>query len=49
MANAFNNSGITIGCWNLNGLNEEKCNDKVLLDFIDKHDCTIIVESWLNV
>jgi hypothetical protein len=39
---------VKIACWNIQGLNELKCNDTIIHDFINKHDCTIFIETWLN-
>jgi hypothetical protein len=40
--------GIKIGCWNIQGLNEDKRSDKAVLDFINNNDCAIFVETWVN-
>jgi exonuclease III len=44
----FNISHINIGCWNVQGMAEYKMHDNTVLNYIDRHDLAIFVESWLN-
>ena len=44
----LNNSYINIGRWNIQGMKEYKLHDKTITDYIEKHDCGICIESWLN-
>ena len=48
MSNTNNNYGLKIASWNIEGLNEDKCKEKYIIDYIDKNDCTIFLETWLN-
>lgn len=48
MTNIFYKNRIKIGCWNIQGIRDEKLSDKVLVDFINDNDCVILIESWLN-
>lgn len=37
---------IKIGCWNIQGLNEDKRNDTVVKNYIKECDCAVFVETW---
>lgn len=42
------NDYLKIACWNIQGVTQEKLQDKSVIDFIKKYDCVILIETWLN-
>jgi exonuclease III len=39
---------LKIGCWNIQGLSEDKCQDTTVVEYIKKYDCAILIETWQN-
>lgn len=48
LSHMVNINTLKLGCWNVQGLANDKCHDKCLVNFINSHDCTVLLETWLN-
>jgi exonuclease III len=41
-------SSLKIACWNVQGLLQDKHQEEDIVEFVERFDCTILIESWLN-
>ena len=46
--NVYRNVDVKIACWNIQGLSDDKCKEKCIVDYIANNDCSIFLETWLN-
>ena len=48
MSNCGHTFSLKIACWNIQGLVQDKHKEQDLVDYVNKFDCTILLETWLN-
>ena len=46
MHNKYYIHGVKLGCWNIQGVQDYKYDDKIFLDFINQNDVSFFVETW---
>jgi hypothetical protein len=39
---------LTLGCWNINGLSDDKLFDETFCNYVNSVDCCVLVESFIT-